>query len=60
MSDNKTDKETLIKRSVVHGHCNYLTLKFSVNVKEQQDKLHRTHWLPSFIKLYIKFDVSLI
>ena len=33
------------EKSVVFGHCNDVALKFSVNVKEQQDKLPTVYWL---------------
>ena len=32
--------------SVVNGHCNHLALKFSVCVKERQDRLPTMYWLP--------------
>ena len=34
------------KKSVVNGHCNHLALKFSVCVKERQDRLLTMYWLP--------------
>ena len=34
----KAYKETSEEKSVVNGHCNHLALKFSVCVKERQDK----------------------
>ena len=34
------------KKSVVNGHCNHLALKFSVCVKERQDRLPTMFWLP--------------
>ena len=30
----------------MNGYCNLLTLKFSVCVKERQDRLHTMYWLP--------------
>ena len=39
---------------VVNGHCNHLALKFSVVVKERQDRLPTMYWLP---KLHIKHDL---
>ena len=38
------------EKSVVFGHCNDMALKFSVTVKEQQDKLPTTYWLPKLHK----------
>ena len=47
----KAYKETSEEeKSVVNGHCNHLTLKFSVCVKERQDRLPTMYWLPSFAK----------
>ena len=40
--------------SVVLGHCNHLALKFSVTLKEQQDKLPTMYDLPKIHKIYIK------
>ena len=34
------------EKSVVNGHCNHLALKFSVCVKERQDRLPTMYWLP--------------
>ena len=40
LSGTKAYKETSEKeKSVVNGHCNHLALKFSVCVKERQDRL---------------------
>ena len=33
------------EKSVVNGHCNHLALKFSVCVKERQDRLPTMYWL---------------
>ena len=33
-----------------HGHCNHLALKFSVCVKERQDRLPTMYWLPKLHK----------
>ena len=38
------------EKSVVNGHCNHLTLKFSVCVKERQDRLPMMYWLPKLHK----------
>ena len=35
-------------------------MKFSVNVKERQDKLHAMYWLPKLHKNHIKQGLSLI
>ena len=35
---------------VVNGHCNHLALKFSVCVKESQDRLPTMYWLPKLHK----------
>ena len=34
----------------MNGHCNHLALKFSVCVKERQDRLHTLYWLPKLHK----------
>ena len=34
----------------MNGHCNHLALKFSVCVKERQDRLPTLYWLPKFHK----------
>ena len=34
----------------MNGHCNHLALKFSVCVKERQDRLPTTYWLPKLHK----------
>ena len=34
----------------MNGHCNYLALKFSVCVKERQDRLPTIYWLPMLYK----------
>ena len=38
------------EKSVVNGHCNHLALKFSVCVKERQDRLPAMYWLPKLHK----------
>ena len=38
------------EKSVVFGHNNDVAFKFSVNVKEQQDKLSTMYWLPKLHK----------
>ena len=38
------------EKSVVNGHCNHLALKFSVCVKERQDRLPTMYWLPKLHK----------
>ena len=35
-----------LRFNVVNGHCNHLALKFSVCVKERQDRLPTRYWLP--------------
>ena len=42
------------KKSVVNGHCNHLALKFSVCVKERQDRLPMMYWLPKVHKIPYK------
>ena len=37
-------------KSLVDGHCNHLALKFSVCVKERQDRLPTMYWLPKLHK----------
>ena len=34
----------------MNGHCNHLALKFSVWVKERQDRLPTMYWLPKLHK----------
>ena len=54
----KAYKETSEKeKSVVNGHCSHLALKFSVCVKEQQDRLPTMYWLPTLHKKRIKHDL---
>ena len=43
----KTSEE---EKSVVNGYCNHLALKFSVCVKERQDRLPTMYWLPKLHK----------
>ena len=51
LSGTKSYKETVEEeKSVVNGHCNHLTLKFSVCVKERQDRLPTMYWLPKLNK----------
>ena len=38
------------EKSVVNGNCNHLALKFSVCVKERQDRLPTMYWLPKLHK----------
>ena len=38
------------EKSVVNGHCNLLALRFSVCVKERQDRLPTMYWLPKLHK----------
>ena len=45
------------EKSVVNGHCNHLALKFSVCVKERQDRLPTMYWLLRFTKDRIKHDL---
>ena len=47
LSGTKAYKETSEEeKSVVNGHCNHLALKFSVCVKERQDRFPTMYWLP--------------
>ena len=41
------------ENSVVNDHCSHLTVKFSVNVKDRQDK----YWLPKLNKKPYKLDL---
>ena len=51
LSGTKAYKETSEEeKSVVNGHCNHLALKFSVCVKERQDRLPTMYWLPKLLK----------
>ena len=51
LSGTKAYKETSEEeKSVVNGHCNHLALKFSVCVKERQDRLPTMYWLPKLHK----------
>ena len=51
LSGTKAYKETSKEeKSVVNGHCNHLALKFSVCVKERQDRLPTMYWLPKLHK----------
>ena len=51
LSGTKAYKETSEEgKSVVNGHCNHLALKFSVCVKERQDRLPTSYWLPKLHK----------
>ena len=34
----------------MNGHCKHLALKFSVRVKERQERLPTMYWLPKFHK----------
>ena len=34
----------------MNDHCSHLQLKFSVSVKDRQDKLHTMYWLPKLHK----------
>ena len=45
------------EKSVVNRHCNHLALKFSVCVKECQDRLPTTYWLPKLHKRPYKYDL---
>ena len=38
------------EKSVVNGHCNHLGLRFSVCVKERQDRVPTMYWLPKLHK----------
>ena len=49
LSGSKAYKETSVEeKSVVHGHCNHLALKFSVCVKARQDRLPHFWFLFSY------------
>ena len=51
LSGSKAYKEVSEEeKSVVNGHCNHLALKFSVCVKERQDRLPTMYWLPKLHK----------
>ena len=51
LSGTKAYKETSEEeKSVVNGHCNHLALKFSVCVKERQDRLPLMYWFPKLHK----------
>ena len=51
LSGTKAYEETSEdEKSVLFWHCNDVALKFSVNVKEQQDKLPTMYWLPKLHK----------
>ena len=51
LSGTKAYKETSEEeKSVVNDHCNHLALKFSVCVKEHQDRLPTMYWLPKLHK----------
>ena len=51
LSGTKAYKETSEEeKSVVNGHYNHLALKFSVCVKERQDRLPTMYWLPKLHK----------
>ena len=51
LSGTKAYKETSEEeKSVVNGHCNHLALKFSVCVKERQDRLPTMYWLTKLHK----------
>ena len=58
LSGTKAYKETSEEeKSVVNGHCNHLALKFSVCVKERQDRLPTMYWLPKLHKKRIKHNL---
>ena len=47
LSGTKAYKETSEEeKSVVNGHCNHLAPKFSVCVKERQNRLPTMYWVP--------------
>ena len=53
LSDTKAYEETSKdEKSVFFWHWNDAALKFSVNIKEQQDKLPTTYWLPKLHIIY--------
>ena len=45
------------QRTTQCNHCNHLALKFSVCVKERQDRLPTMYWLPKLHKKRIKHDL---
>ena len=45
------------ENSVVNDHCGHLPLKFSVNVKDRQDKLPTMYWLPKLHTNLIKLEL---
>ena len=58
LSGTKAYKETSEEeKSVVNGNCSHLALKFSVHVKERQDRLPTIYWLPKLHKDRIKHDL---
>ena len=55
LSGTKAYKETSEEeKSAVNDHCNHLALKFSVFVKERQDRLPMMCWLPKLHKRHYK------
>ena len=51
LSGTKSYKESSkVEKSVVLGHCNHLALKFSVSVREQQDKFSTMYCLAKLHK----------
>ena len=51
MSGTKANEEiSEDEKSIIFRHCTDVALKFSVNVKEQQDKLRMMYWLPKLHK----------
>ena len=47
---NDYEETSTEEQSVVNGHLDDLSLKFSVGVTERQDKLHTMYWLPKLHK----------
>ena len=45
------------ENSIVNDHCSHSPLKFSVNVKDHQDKLPTMYWLSKLHKNIIKLDL---
>ena len=51
LNGTKAYKETSAdEKTVVNSHLNELPLRFSVGVKERQDKLPTMYWLPKLHK----------
>ena len=51
---------SLSERVIVEGYGCHTALHFSVKAKENQDKVHKLHWLPKLHKKPLKQDLLLI